>query len=139
MHSIGAALFARKDQIHFFNEIGYLHNPFMVRLFRRPTSPSEPNDCFSTALKVRFTRKESAGAIRKRASVSCFLAGNFFRAWCSWVCGDRSRVVLLSEQIRCAIQMIVFYFAEMGAIERTDWTICGPDWVKADGCDKPMD
>ena len=95
--------------------------------------------CFSTAPKARSTRKESAGAIRKRASVSCFLAGNFFRAWCSWVCGDRSRVVLLSEQIRCAIQMIVFYFAEMGAIERTDWTICGPDWVKADGCDKPMD
>jgi len=29
VHSIGAALFARKDQIHFFNEIGYLHNPFM--------------------------------------------------------------------------------------------------------------
>jgi alpha 1,2-mannosyltransferase len=29
VHSIGAALFARKDQIHFFNEVGYLHNPFM--------------------------------------------------------------------------------------------------------------
>lgn len=28
VHSIGAALFARKDQIHFFNEIGYRHNPF---------------------------------------------------------------------------------------------------------------
>ncbi|KAH9951934.1 glycosyltransferase family 15 protein [Amylocystis lapponica] len=28
VHSIGAALFAKKDQIHFFNDIGYRHNPF---------------------------------------------------------------------------------------------------------------
>ena len=28
VHSIAAALFARKDQIHFFNEIGYRHPPF---------------------------------------------------------------------------------------------------------------
>lgn len=27
VHSIGAALFARKDQIHFFDDIGYLHYP----------------------------------------------------------------------------------------------------------------
>ncbi|KAF8481515.1 glycosyltransferase family 15 protein [Gautieria morchelliformis] len=28
VHSIGASLFARKDQIHFFNDIGYRHEPF---------------------------------------------------------------------------------------------------------------
>ncbi|PCH38078.1 glycosyltransferase family 15 protein [Wolfiporia cocos MD-104 SS10] len=28
VHSIGAALLAKKEQIHFFNEIGYRHNPF---------------------------------------------------------------------------------------------------------------
>ncbi|KAG8737510.1 alpha 1,2-mannosyltransferase 2.4.1 [Ceratobasidium sp. 414] len=28
VHSIGAALFAKKDQIHFFENIGYRHNPF---------------------------------------------------------------------------------------------------------------
>ncbi|KAG8754742.1 alpha 1,2-mannosyltransferase 2.4.1 [Serendipita sp. 396] len=28
VHSIGAALFSRKDQIHFFREIGYRHDPF---------------------------------------------------------------------------------------------------------------
>ena len=28
VHSIAAALFLRKDQIHFFDEIGYEHNPF---------------------------------------------------------------------------------------------------------------
>jgi len=28
VHSIGAALFAHKDQIHFFNDIGYRHEPF---------------------------------------------------------------------------------------------------------------
>ena len=29
MHSIAAALFAGKDRIHFFREIGYDHAPFM--------------------------------------------------------------------------------------------------------------
>jgi hypothetical protein len=33
VHSIGAALFAKKEQIHFFEDIGYKHNPFQVRLF----------------------------------------------------------------------------------------------------------
>ncbi|KAJ7639902.1 glycosyltransferase family 15 protein [Mycena rosella] len=28
VHTLGAALFARKDQIHFFNEIGYAHMPY---------------------------------------------------------------------------------------------------------------
>jgi len=28
VHSIGAALLARKEQIHFFNDIGYRHEPF---------------------------------------------------------------------------------------------------------------
>ena len=28
VHSLGAALFARKDQIHFFDEIGYEHAPY---------------------------------------------------------------------------------------------------------------
>ncbi|KAG1810434.1 glycosyltransferase family 15 protein [Suillus plorans] len=28
VHSIGAALFAKKEQIHFFNDIGYQHEPF---------------------------------------------------------------------------------------------------------------
>ncbi|PVF94290.1 putative mannosyltransferase [Serendipita vermifera] len=28
VHSIGAALFSKKEQIHFFREIGYRHNPF---------------------------------------------------------------------------------------------------------------
>lgn len=30
MYSIGVMLFACNGQIHFFNEVGYLHNPFMV-------------------------------------------------------------------------------------------------------------
>jgi len=28
VHSIGAALFAKKEQIHFFDDIGYRHEPF---------------------------------------------------------------------------------------------------------------
>lgn len=31
VHSIGAALFAKKEQIHFFDDIGYRHEPFQVR------------------------------------------------------------------------------------------------------------
>ena len=29
MHSIAAALFARTDQIHFFSDMGYEHNPYV--------------------------------------------------------------------------------------------------------------
>lgn len=32
VHSIGAALFARKEQIHWFEDIGYRHEPFQVSL-----------------------------------------------------------------------------------------------------------
>lgn len=28
VHSIAAAMFLNKDQLHFFNEIGYEHNPY---------------------------------------------------------------------------------------------------------------
>jgi hypothetical protein len=30
VHSIGAALFAKKEQIHWFEDIGYRHEPFQV-------------------------------------------------------------------------------------------------------------
>lgn len=30
VHSIGASLFAKKEQIHFFDDIGYRHEPFQV-------------------------------------------------------------------------------------------------------------
>lgn len=30
VHSIGAALFAKKEQIHWFEDIGYKHEPFQV-------------------------------------------------------------------------------------------------------------
>ncbi|KAI1793681.1 glycosyltransferase family 15 protein [Ganoderma leucocontextum] len=51
VHSIGAALFARKDQIHFFDDIGYQHPPFM----HCPHLPS----------------------VRKAKNCSCSNAGNF--------------------------------------------------------------
>jgi alpha 1,2-mannosyltransferase len=39
VHSIGAALFAKKEQIHFFDDIGYRHEPFQVgRTARQPPS-----------------------------------------------------------------------------------------------------
>jgi len=33
VHSIGAALFAKKEQIVFFEDIGYTHNPFSMSPF----------------------------------------------------------------------------------------------------------
>jgi alpha 1,2-mannosyltransferase len=49
VHSIAAALFLKKHQIHFFNEIGYRHEPFM----HCPADPTlqlkchcNPNDSF---------------------------------------------------------------------------------------------
>lgn len=30
VHSIGAALLARRDQLHWFDDIGYRHEPFQV-------------------------------------------------------------------------------------------------------------
>ena len=29
VHSIAAALFSKREQIHFFREIGYEHNPYV--------------------------------------------------------------------------------------------------------------
>ncbi|KAJ7740822.1 glycosyltransferase family 15 protein [Mycena metata] len=53
VHSIGAALFARKDQIHFFEDIGYRHEPF-------PHCPQEPmhsqNQC-DCDIKENFDRE----------------------------------------------------------------------------------
>ncbi|KAF8343559.1 glycosyltransferase family 15 protein [Amanita rubescens] len=48
VHSIGAALFARKDQIHFFNDIGYRHFPIQHcpqgDVHQRGRCHCDPND-----------------------------------------------------------------------------------------------
>lgn len=120
MHSIGAALFARKDQIHFFNEIGYLHNPFTVRRFRPAVSRTEPHRPFQhcpqgevhTQGKCWCDPKKSIGEFSPPPIVLYHAAITYA------VPGDRSRVVLLFGQIRRSIQVIavVFSYAEMGAI-----------------------
>lgn len=51
VHSIAAALFLRKDQIHFFREIGYEHNPFNhcpqeEELWRRGRCSCNPEKTF---------------------------------------------------------------------------------------------
>jgi len=50
VHSIAASLFARKDQIHFFRDIGYRHDPFQhcpsgVQ-WERGRCACDPNDTF---------------------------------------------------------------------------------------------
>ena len=50
IHSIAAALFASKDQVHFFNNIGYRHGPFQHcpqgELHKQGKCSCNPNDNF---------------------------------------------------------------------------------------------
>ncbi len=78
MHSIGAALLARKDQIHFFNDIGTSHPPselssvsfslVLIRLSRTPqatvTIPS------NIAHKVIPMHKENVGVTQRTTSIT---------------------------------------------------------------------
>jgi hypothetical protein len=72
VHSIGAALFAKKDQIHFFEDIGYRHEPFQVR--GDPALPPRRRHWrdwiglelirgYSIARRVRLISRTDAGAI----------------------------------------------------------------------------
>ena len=58
VHSIAAALFARKDQIHFFNDIGYRHDPFQHcpsgEVWSKGRCACDPNDSFGISVLFRF-------------------------------------------------------------------------------------
>lgn len=41
VHSLAVAMLLRKDEVHFFNDIGYKHNPLM----HCPTEPYLQNKC----------------------------------------------------------------------------------------------
>ncbi|KAJ7880159.1 glycosyltransferase family 15 protein [Mycena leptocephala] len=53
VHSIGAALFARKDQIHFFDDIGYKHIPFQ----HCPQEPSHTRNQCDCDINNNFDRE----------------------------------------------------------------------------------
>ncbi|KAF7296404.1 Glycosyltransferase family 15 protein [Mycena chlorophos] len=53
VHSIGAALFARKDQIHFFEDVGYRHEPFQ----HCPQEPLHSQNHCSCDAKENFDRE----------------------------------------------------------------------------------
>ncbi|KAJ7065502.1 glycosyltransferase family 15 protein [Mycena amicta] len=53
VHSIGAALFARKDQIHFFQDIGYRHEPFQ----HCPQEPSHSQNQCDCDINENFDRE----------------------------------------------------------------------------------
>lgn len=58
VHSIGVALFARRDQIHFFSDMGYRHEPF--------------THC-------------PQGDVHARGKCWCLPTENFDREWCVWL------------------------------------------------------
>jgi hypothetical protein len=84
VHSIGAALFANRSQLHFFSDIGYRHEPFQV-------SGAVDFVCGitrgliahrSTARKALSTGRASVGATRAITSVrlpECARAGRLTR------------------------------------------------------------
>lgn len=61
VHSIGAALFAKKDQIHFFDDIGYRHEPFQVGLVLHLCALTETRD--SIVRKGQLTKEGIVGVI----------------------------------------------------------------------------
>lgn len=75
VHSIGAALFANKSQIHFFEDIGYRHEPFQVSPSHQRDRPQIPAN-ISTAHKVKHTQEGNAGVTSTTTSTgsgeSCF-------------------------------------------------------------------
>jgi hypothetical protein len=86
VHSIGAALLAKKEQIHFFEDIGYRHEPFQVSA-----------GVFAAA-RVRLNRDAAlpAGQLSQEGQVL--------------VCRERQlrpRMVLLPEQIRQTLRGVL--------------------------------
>jgi alpha 1,2-mannosyltransferase len=61
VHSIAASLFARKDQVHFFNDIGYRHPPFQHcpqgEAWSKRRCSCNPSDSFGTYNLPCFTGK----------------------------------------------------------------------------------
>ena len=59
VHSIGAALFAKKEQIHFFDDIGYEHNPYIhcpkgAGLWKQGHCSCNPDRSFGELLVALF-------------------------------------------------------------------------------------
>ena len=59
MHSIAASLFARKDQVHFFRDIGYRHEQIqhcpMGDLWSAGRCACDPNDSFGALRRPLLT------------------------------------------------------------------------------------
>lgn len=77
VHSIGAALFARKDQIHFFNDIGMSRplQAFLLALFlslRRLFAHFQAIDTIHSNIvhKVTLMHRENVGVTRQTTSIT---------------------------------------------------------------------
>lgn len=95
VHSIGAALFARKDQIHWFEDIGYRHEPFQV-------------SCLWQFLRRADDQHCPQGDAHERGKCWCDPKNNFDWEWYvllpSLVLhGFADRQVLVYKQIHCAV------------------------------------
>lgn len=108
VHSIGAALFAKKEQIVFFEDIGYTHNPFSASLAHHHPLPR--------CLECRLTC-EPLLACLLASSRSSLPARRFSLGWTVLVQPEgelRRRVV----QVRAAILLVLsrasyFSFADL--------------------------
>ncbi|OJT05724.1 Glycolipid 2-alpha-mannosyltransferase 2 [Trametes pubescens] len=62
VHSIGAALFARKDQIHWFKDIGYEHEPFQHCPLDADVYKAQNCDCNPPSSFRRGARERRSGS-----------------------------------------------------------------------------
>lgn len=67
VHSIAASLFARKDQIHFFSDVGYRHDPFQHcpngDEWKKGRCSCDPKDSFGVYL-LHYLSVNSSGCSR---------------------------------------------------------------------------
>lgn len=77
VHSLAVAMLLRKDEVHFFNDIGYKHNPLM----HCPTEPYLQNKCHCNP-------HENFGMLYKKWALSLF-AKMCSIDWEAWSCATR--------------------------------------------------
>jgi hypothetical protein len=106
VHSIGAALFARKDQIHFFKDIGYRHDPFQVRARSRSVTSWLTAVCDSTARHSRTTRRASVGATSRTTLVRAAVVPFRLCTGCSLGPLRRLHTLLMPPAVREDVRVI---------------------------------
>lgn len=83
VHSIAVAMLLKTSEVHFFNDIGYKHNPLM----HCPTDPFLQKNCWCD-------EKENFGMYTNKVAVSlCKLTFERVIDWHDWSCATRYKKI----------------------------------------------